>query len=215
MIKQTLLACAIMSTCWLPASAANVINSCGWNHPGTHPYKGGAIQGINDYKDIPPDVRLRLISRVKKMDFDSAATISRNGISGGFHPEITDMHFGSNTLCRDVNRDVWPTDHSEVGLTYCEGEYCLIIPTVCGNVSRIRRAESKDPIVPFVPRPKKDGKMLPGLEPRGVPWVPPPATYIPMHPGAPEPTPIPIPSTLWLVLGGFIGILMGLKRPGR
>jgi hypothetical protein len=49
------------------------------------------------------------------------------------------MHFGAGRVCATVDRSAWPADRVERGLVYCEGEHCLIVPTVCGNVSRVTR----------------------------------------------------------------------------
>lgn len=193
------------------ASAANVINSCGWNHPGSHPYKGGISKGIDNYPDIPAPIKKKLKDRLHKMEFGSVVTITRDGITGGFHPEITDMHFSANTVCRSVNREVWPKDHTEVGLVYCEDEYCIVVPTVCGNISRIYRSAPGVAIEPSIPAPKKEGNMLPGLEPKGVPWIEPPLRYDPILPG-PAPTPIVEPGTAWLALIGLVIIALIKRR---
>jgi hypothetical protein len=47
------------------------------------------------------------------------------------------MHFGNGRICRQVTRTKWLSTAVERGLVYCEGEHCLIVPTVCRNLSRI------------------------------------------------------------------------------
>ena len=63
------------------------------------------------------------------------------------------MHFGIGRVCSNVSRQAWLPAHQERGLVYCEGTECIIVPTVCRNVSRIKRDEpaalaSQDLLVP-------------------------------------------------------------------
>jgi hypothetical protein len=38
-----------------------------------------------------------------------------------------------------VSRAKWKQDHQEMGLVYCEGQTCILVPTICNNVSRVKR----------------------------------------------------------------------------
>ena len=53
---------------------------------------------------------------------------------------IRDMHFGNGSVCSTVSRNKWAADAEERGLVYCESGECILVPTVCRNVSRISRA---------------------------------------------------------------------------
>jgi hypothetical protein len=104
---------------------------------------GNVVAAVDRYQDIPAEVRSKLKARMAKRQYDEIATIGRDGITGKhrYAPEITDMHFGQGTVCRTVTRSKWPEKTVERGLVYCESGHCIIVPTVCRNVSRVRRVE--------------------------------------------------------------------------
>lgn len=125
-------------------SATVTLPSCSWDRPGADPYMGGVEAAVDRYRDIPVEVRAKLKAKMRKRAYDDIATITRDKIEGSDKPEgkrsytnLRDMHFGQGRVCRDVKRDKWKPDAVERGLVYCEGEHCLIIPTVCRNVSRV------------------------------------------------------------------------------
>ena len=78
--------------------------------------------------------------------YDDVVTIRRDSISGKhrYGTTIRDMHFGARQVCRTVDRSGWAPQMQERGLVYCESGDCILVPTVCRNVSRIRRAEVGD-----------------------------------------------------------------------
>lgn len=121
--------------------AAAVIASCAWNDPGHNRYRGKVPAAVEAYRDIPPDVRARLAARMERRQFDEVAAIRRDSIEGkaASYADLRGMHFGGGKVCATVDRSAWPADQVERGLVYCEGEHCLIVPTVCGNVSRVTR----------------------------------------------------------------------------
>jgi len=102
---------------------------------------GNVPAAVDRYTDIPVDVRERLKARMSKRQFDEIATIRRDSITGRYRysEEIRDMHFGQGRVCRTVTRTRWAPDTVERGLVYCEAEHCIIVPTVCRNVSRVTR----------------------------------------------------------------------------
>jgi len=120
--------------------------SCSWDRPGVNPYRGSVVAAVDRYSDIPLPVRTRLKQRMEAKQFDEMATIRRDSITGKsrYSPEIRDMHFGQGTVCRTVTRQRWSDSTLERGLVYCESGHCLIVPTVCNNVSRITRLPGKD-----------------------------------------------------------------------
>jgi hypothetical protein len=125
----------------LPATVS--APSCRWDRPGHAPFMGDVVKAVDFYRDIPPDVRARLQARMAKRDYDDLVSIRRDSITGKakYGSTIRDMHFGDGRVCRSVTREAWTASMQERGLVYCEGGQCILVPTVCRNVSRITRAE--------------------------------------------------------------------------
>lgn len=123
------------------APTTHRVAACSWDHPGVNPYMGEMAAAVDRYTDIPPEVRARLQQRMAKRQYDEIAVIKRDSIEGEstYDPTLRDMHFGTDRVCTDVSREAWSAAQQERGLVYCEGNQCLIVPTVCRNVSRITR----------------------------------------------------------------------------
>lgn len=120
--------------------AATVLAACLWSSPGADPYRGPVGAALESYTDIPADVRQRLRARVERRQFDEVAEIRRDSIEGlDRYTDLREMHFAGGRLCLTVDRSAWKPDHLERGLIYCEDEHCIIVPTVCNNVSRVTR----------------------------------------------------------------------------
>jgi hypothetical protein len=136
----TLLAIALASSA---AVSGPTLPVCSWDEPGVNPFTGNVVAAVDRYRDIPAEVRARLKARMAKREYDEIATIGRDSITGRhrYAPEITDMHFGRGTVCRTVTRSRWPEKAIERGLVYCDSGHFLIVPTVCRNVSRVRRLD--------------------------------------------------------------------------
>lgn len=126
-----------------PAASAPVHASCSWDRPGHNPFMGDVVGAVDRYPDIPADVRQRLKARMAKRQYDEVVSIRRDSIEGrhSYEPGITGMHFGQNQVCRTVTRDKWTPSMQERGLVYCESGHCILVPTVCRNVSRITRMQ--------------------------------------------------------------------------
>ncbi|MEF7617186.1 MHFG family PEP-CTERM protein [Aquincola sp. MAHUQ-54] len=124
-----------------PPSTVRVDN-CSWDKPGHNPFMGDLVAAVDRYSDIPPDVRARLKKRMATREYDDLVTIQRDSIAGKqiYESGIRDMHFGTNRVCGTVTRDKWSPAMQERGLVYCESGHCILVPTVCRNVSRITRA---------------------------------------------------------------------------
>lgn len=128
-----------------PAAALPTValDSCNWNRPGVNPFMGDVVAAVDRYTDIPADVRARLKARMAKREYDDLVSIRRDSIDGRagqqYGSTIRDMHFGTHQICRAVTRTTWTTAMRERGLVYCEGGQCILVPTVCRNVSRISR----------------------------------------------------------------------------
>lgn len=188
------------------------VEVCSWDRPGLNRYTGSVAAALDRYPDIPADVRHRLRQRMEAHDYEDIALIRRDSIEGkhGYRPEIADMHFGPNRICKRITRDGWTPEMQERGLVYCEDGHCILVPTVCGNVSRIsRRPEAvlpaqafgdEPPVAPLPPAVLPEGSFeqlageaLPPAEP--LPGGAPMGRFYPLSPYGP---------------GGFI-----LEPPGR
>lgn len=124
--------------------SAPVQSSCSWDRPGVNPFMGDVVAAVDRYQDIPAAARTALKRRIAARQYDEIATISREGIAGAYRYEnLRDMHFGKGTICRTVTRERWTPATQERGLVYCEDAHCVIVPTVCRNVSRVDRASAK------------------------------------------------------------------------
>jgi hypothetical protein len=126
------------------ASAAASAKSCSWDRPGKDPYMGELPAAIDRYTDLPADVRAKLKDRIAKQQYDDLVVIKRDSIEGGgnfvYASDIRGMHFGSKgRVCDSVTRKNWKPTMTERGLVYCEAGQCVLVPTVCRNVSRVSR----------------------------------------------------------------------------
>lgn len=123
------------------AAAPAALPTCSWNRPGHNPFMGDVVAAVDRYPDIPAPVRARLKERMANRSYDEIVSIRRDAIVGKarYSPEIRDMHFGTGQVCGTVNRVQWQSDAQERGLVYCEAGHCILVPTVCRNVSRITR----------------------------------------------------------------------------
>lgn len=139
---QTLLAALAVGAllAHVPARAA-APEACSWDRPGHDSFMGDVPAAVDRYTDIRPELRERLKARMRAHDYDDIVEISRDRIEGnaGYEPQIRDMHFGQGRVCASVSRDRWSDDQRERALVYCEGGACVMVPTVCRNVSRIAR----------------------------------------------------------------------------
>lgn len=123
-------------------ATAVVTAACAWNDRGADPLRLPPASVVDSYLDIPEPVRRRLRSRLEAITPDDVATIRPERIESQAwsYSGLRDMHFGAGRVCRRVDMSGWaPSDPGEVGLVYCEDEHCLIVPTVCRNVSRVTR----------------------------------------------------------------------------
>lgn len=134
----------------LAVSAGSTLPQCSWDRPGVNPFMGDVVAAVDRYQDIPAATREKLKARMKARNYDDIAVIERDGIKGkaAYAPEIRDMHFGPGAVCRTVTRTKWTATTQERGLVYCEDGQCILVPTVCRNVSRIRRLDKPAAVAP-------------------------------------------------------------------
>ena len=125
------------------ASATSALPSCSWDRPGHNPFTGDVVAAVDRYSDIPPAVRDKLKARLAARQYDEIVNIGRDSIKGKarYGSQITGMHFGAGQVCGTVSRAQWSSVSQERGLVYCESGHCILVPTVCRNVSRIQREE--------------------------------------------------------------------------
>jgi hypothetical protein len=137
---------SLLATLALAASASTAtLPACSWDRPGINPFMGDVVAAVDRYKDIPAATRTRLKARMQQRAYDEIAVITRDAVQGkaSYAADLRDMHFGRGSVCRTVTRAKWAPQHQERGLVYCEDGQCLIVPTVCRNLSRITRLAPK------------------------------------------------------------------------
>jgi len=132
---------SLLASIALAASGTAALPACSWDKPGVNPFMGDVVAAVDRYKDIPVATRERLKARMHKREYDEMVSIKRDGITGKaqYSSEIRDMHFGAGSVCGTVTRAKWTQTMEERGLVYCEDGQCILVPTVCRNVSRITR----------------------------------------------------------------------------
>lgn len=123
-----------------------LVAACSWNDPGQDRFRGAPAAAVASYSDIPVEQRNELVRKVAQRAFDDVAEIRRDTLVGKSrsYADLRDMHFGANRRCATVDRSGWPEGAVERGLVYCvaarhpgQTEQCVIVPTVCNNVSRV------------------------------------------------------------------------------
>lgn len=123
----------------ISAAPLVIVAVCSWNNPGINPFSGQVPDTVYSYADIPKPIQDRLYERMKRRDYDDIALIGTETITGAHtYSDLRQMHFGNGKRCESVDRSKW-SGRMERGLIYCEDEHCLIVPTVCRNVSRVTR----------------------------------------------------------------------------
>lgn len=140
---------------------ATVINTCDWSDRGKDRFMGDIPSAVDTYTDIPKPVRDRLKARMadpRAKLYDEITHMTRAGNAGekNRYGLPTMMHFGNGSkLCATIDISRWAdNDPGERGLVYCESEHCVVVWTVCRNVSKIARL---GPVVPprLLPPPAK------------------------------------------------------------
>jgi len=127
------------------AASTVTLPNCSWDKPGVNPFMGDLVAAVDRYKDIPAATRAKLRARMEARQYDEIVDIHRDSIVGRYDYDsaIREMHFGAGSVCRTVTRTKWTDQTLERGLVYCEDGQCILVPTVCRNVSRITRGKLK------------------------------------------------------------------------
>ena len=123
------------------------LEDCSWDRPGADPFMGDVVAAVDHYTDIAPAVREQLKQRMHARQYDEIVVISRDTIRGKqyYDARISEMHFGQGRVCRNVTRAGWSDKMEERGLVYCVQGICILVPTICRNVSRISPAGGGTP----------------------------------------------------------------------
>lgn len=131
------------------AGALVVSPHCQWSSPGADRFTGALTEAVDHYADLPTATRERLKAKLASHAYDDRVVITRKGVQGhkqAYAPQIRDMHFGSNRVCRNVKVDKWPARRKVEALVYCDSGHCLMVPSACGNLSRVALAPSDEPL---------------------------------------------------------------------
>jgi hypothetical protein len=116
-----------------------MLDVCSWNSPGHNAFMGDRPSAISSYA-IPADIRAKLKTKMLGLQYDDVVEITKHSIEGKHaYINMRNMHFGTGQVCKNVDISGWKPTDKEVGLVYCVEDSCIIVPTVCGNVSQIDR----------------------------------------------------------------------------
>ena len=114
--------------------------ACSWAHPGANPYRGDPVHALADFA-MPAETRRKLRAAMVAHQYSDVATITRDDIVGEQgYTDLREMHSGRGQVCHGpVDRTAWAPDRHERGLVYCADDTCVIVPTICNNVSLVSR----------------------------------------------------------------------------
>lgn len=180
------------------AASVQVIPSCDWTNRGEDKYMGDVPSAVDTYTDIPLDIRSALKAKMQDpRGYDDIAHLTRDAHKSErwIYAPPTMMHFGDGRrVCAKLDISRWRADdRGERGLVYCVGGYCVIVYTVCRNVSRTAI------LGPVTPRPPS-GPLVPEVPVAQLDPLPvdvPPQVTIPPLEVLPLPDEIPLGSFSW------------------
>ena len=229
-MKRLVLSFATLAMCGA-AQAGPALAHCSWDRPGLRPFMGDVAAAVDRYTDIPYEVRARLKARMAERDFDEFVTIERDAIVGRrqYEAGIREMHFGDGRVCNVVTRSKWSAQMRERGLVYCEQDHCILVPTVCRNVSRITRlavaAPPTDDVPPGLPQEgggyasagwimaQARATQEPGWVAGHSPSVLPPVPFMPPYSGGIGEVALPVPEApAWLMWSVGALLIAGARR---
>lgn len=120
---------------------------CSWAHPGANPYRGDPTHALADFA-MPDETRAKLRAMMRAHRYTDVARITRDDIVGDHaYADLREMHSGRGQVCHGaVDRSAWSATRKERGLVYCADDVCVIVPTICNNVSLVSRKPDR-PVV--------------------------------------------------------------------
>jgi hypothetical protein len=195
MILATLAAAAIVST-------VTVDPVCVWNDRGLHRVTVPVSPLVDNYPDIPPETRARLRQRIDRFQYDEMAVISGDGIKSDLftYSGMRYMHFGDGRkVCGEVKTDHWAPGDIERAMIFCDGDYCLAVPTVCSNLARVTRRDpvNREPVVLIPPIEAPGGLVADFVSPGLTLTFVDPEPVLPMLTTIPEVQITPEPDEPW------------------
>lgn len=158
---------------------------CSWAHPGANPYRGDPVDALADF-DLPESTREKLRAMMRAHATSDVATITRDDMVGdaGGYTDLREMHSGHGQVCHgNVDRSAWGAKRRERGLVYCVDGACVIVPTVCNNVSLVSRKPDRVAVLEDTPidiEPAAGPKPAPQDTPVTAPPAEAPLDFFPM-----------------------------------
>lgn len=194
------------------------LDTCEWSNPGADRFFGDQIEAVQRY-ELPAPVKAELVAKINRRNYDDLVTIQKYsilGVTGRLYDSgIQNMYFGSNKVCGTITRESWKFSHQEFAMVYCSnnGDTCVMIPAVCGNVSLIQRKPlaTAAPKLELGPQTLPDSYGdLPAWDFKIEPWSDSaPEYHPPTRPPRPAPPrPMPEPSSIYNVLLGIVLLVL-------
>lgn len=136
----------------LSSVVATIPAVCSWAHPGANPYRGDPVHALADF-EMPVATRQKLRALMAAHHYTDVATITRDDIAGDpGYTDLREMHSGRGRVCHGlVDRSAWAVDRRERGLVYCADDICVIVPTICNNVSLVSRKPDRVAVLDDTP----------------------------------------------------------------
>jgi hypothetical protein len=154
------------------------MTNCDWTNPGVDSFRDGGRDLGDAISRLPIDYidKIQLKKLVANQNYTEIATITQEGIEGflASYTNLRYMAFGKNKVCKNVTMK-WEPSRVERGLIYCTPNACIIIPTVCNNISLVDRHLKKAFELPEKPRTKD---VQPEKEEKKVRYVPEPSSSL-------------------------------------
>lgn len=139
LLAIALAAASAATTPSAPPSASQP--GCSWDRPAAFAYDGTPETLIDRYIDMPEKVRNKLKLRLAYGNPDELVEIRRDAIHGkqDYAPALREMQYGRAQFCPTVSRARWAASQVEPGAVYCADNYCVLVSTAHGNLSRVTR----------------------------------------------------------------------------
>lgn len=114
------------------------LTACNWDNPGHDPYTNTVSAALSQFS-IPAAHKNVIEAQIKAGANTGMVFITKDGLVSPDRNLSTFMMmtFGKNKMCYGVERTRWADSHYEPAKLYCSGDYCVMIPTVCGNITQV------------------------------------------------------------------------------
>lgn len=132
--------CLTSFICMLVLSSEEA-SAADWSKPGLNPYVLSVPDAVDNYKDIPKETRAKLKQMMQPPHKPTdTVLIGASTITGKQeYANLRDMHWGKarTFTAGAVTRNLWSSQDTQRAFVYCADGYCIAVPFVCRNVSRI------------------------------------------------------------------------------